>query len=145
VNATPYAGLASRLIALFLDSLVISALVIGIGTVPELLWKNLLPESVPGWLVELDSLAAAAIPLVYFTLLWSMTGQTLGGLATGIVVTNGSGSRLSLRHSFVRALVGLLLAPLWLIGMLAIVADGKRRAWHDRLLRTSVRYTLRRG
>jgi uncharacterized RDD family membrane protein YckC len=141
VSPSPYAGLASRLIALFLDSLVVTVLVLAVGTLPQLLWKDLLPEPVPSWLADVDSLTAAAIPLVYFTLLWTMTGQTLGALAIGVRVTNVDGRRLSLKHSFVRALVGLALGPLWLVGMLAIVVDRRRRAWHDRLLRSEVRYT----
>ena len=38
-------------------------------------------------------------------------------------------------------LVASLLAPFWLIGMLGVLSDRRRRAWHDQLLRTDVRYT----
>jgi uncharacterized RDD family membrane protein YckC len=50
---------------------------------------------------------------------------------------------VSLPQSGLRALVGLLLPPLWLIGMLAVLWDERRRAWHDRLFRTVVCYAPR--
>ena len=97
----------------------------------------------PTWLSSVTSVLATATAPLYFAALWAMTGQTVGDLATGIVVESADGHRLSLPHALVRAVVGLLLAPLWLIGMLAILSDRHRRAWHDQLLRTDVRYVPR--
>jgi uncharacterized RDD family membrane protein YckC len=141
VNASPYAGLVSRLVALVLDGLVIAVLILVVATLPELTWTSLSPRTVPRWLAGTSSVVAAVVPMVYFTALWRMTGQTVGDLATGIVVEHRDRHRLSLAHAFVRAALGLLLAPLWLLGMLQILADPHRRAWHDQLLRTDVRYT----
>jgi uncharacterized RDD family membrane protein YckC len=73
-----------------------------------------------------------------------MTGQTPGSLAAGIVVEHRDGRRLAFGHALVRSAVGLGLAPLWIVGMVSVLADGQRRAWHDRLLRTDVRYASSR-
>lgn len=39
---------------------------------------------------------------------------------------------------------GVLLAPLWLFGLSAVLWDGHRRAWHDRIFGTVVRYAGKR-
>ena len=71
---------------------------------------------------------------------WWLASQTVGGLVVGTVVLRPDGSELSLLHAALRAAIGLLLAPVWMVGLLAVLWDGQRRAWHDRLLHTVVRY-----
>jgi uncharacterized RDD family membrane protein YckC len=142
VGRSPYAGLVSRLVALVLDGLVVTVLVLVVATVPGLLWSSLSPHTMPRGLGVAISVVTTFIPVLYFTTLWTMNGQTLGGLATGIVVEHRDGHRLSPARALVRAAIGLLFAPLWLLGMLFILIDPQRRAWHDRLLRTDVRYAV---
>lgn len=141
MSASPYAGLVSRLVALVIDGLVVALLVLMVASLPELTWTNLSPGTVPPWLPTMTSVLAVTVPLLYFTAMWSTTGRTVGNLIMGIVVEHRDGHRLTVKHAFVRAGLGLLLAPFWLLGMLAILADRHRRAWHDQLLRTDVRYT----
>jgi uncharacterized RDD family membrane protein YckC len=143
VTNSPYAGLVSRLVALVVDGLVVTLIVLVVATLPELTWQNLSPRTVPRWLAGATSLIGLVIPVLYFATLWSMTGRTVGNMLTGIVVER-HGRRLSFVHALARAVLGLLLAPLWLVGMLAVVADRDRRAWHDHLLGTDVRYTTPR-
>jgi uncharacterized RDD family membrane protein YckC len=145
VAASPYAGLVSRTVALVLDGLVVTLLVLIVATLPEATWSSLSPTTVPRWLEGVTSAVAFAVPLVYFSALWAMTGQTAGGLATGTVVEHRDGFRLSFPHALARAVVGLAFAPLWVVGMLAIVANRERRAWHDLLTRTDVRYASSRS
>jgi uncharacterized RDD family membrane protein YckC len=125
---------------LVVDGLAVTLLVLVVATLPEFTWSNLSALTVPRWLAGVTSAIAMIVPLVYFTALWTTTGQTVGGMATGIVVEHRDGHRLSFPHALARAAVGLLFAPLWILGMLAILEDGRRRAWHDQLMRTDVRY-----
>jgi uncharacterized RDD family membrane protein YckC len=99
---------------------------------------------VPGWLTAGSAAAAASLPVVYFTTFWWLTGQTVGGLLFGVAVQYQDAQGLSFAQSAARALVGLLLAPLWMIGMFGALWDDCRCAWHDRLFRTVVRYVGRR-
>jgi len=145
VAASPYAGLVSRSVALVLDGLVVTLLVLIVATLPEAAWSSLSPRTVPRWLDGATSVIAIAVPLLYFAALWAMTGQTAGGLAAGTVVEHRDGHRLSFPHALARAVIGLAFAPLWVVGMLFIVASSERRAWHDLLTHTDVRYAARRG
>ena len=74
---------------------------------------------------------------------WWLANQTVGDLIVGIMVLRPDGGELSLLHSALRAAIGLLLAPLWTVGLIAILWDPKRRAWHDKVL--ARRSVTRRG
>jgi uncharacterized RDD family membrane protein YckC len=128
------------MVALIVDGLVVTLLALIVATVPELMWAALSPVTVPRWLAGATSAIAETVPLLYFTVLWTTTGRTVGGLATGTVVEHRDGHRLSLPHAFARAVIGLALAPLWLVGMVLVLTDGRRRGLHDRVLFTDVRY-----
>lgn len=140
MSASAYAGIVSRLAALGLDGVAITVAVLIVTSLPVIAWQNLAPTGAPGWLSTVCAAVGAAVPWLYFTSFWWLTGQTPGNLLTGIVVEHRDGHRLSLPQAGLRAAVGLLFAPVWLIGMLAVLWDSRRRAWHDVLLRTDVRY-----
>jgi uncharacterized RDD family membrane protein YckC len=136
---SPYAGLVSRFAALAFDVALLTAACLAVSVLPSLAWEEVLGDS-PGWLSVASGIVAAVLPWAYFTVSWSLTGQTLGDVLLGIVVRRRDGELMSLPHSALRALVGLLLPVVWLIGMFAVLWDERRRAWHDRLFRTVVRY-----
>jgi uncharacterized RDD family membrane protein YckC len=140
VAASRYAGLVSRAVALALDGLVVTLLVLAVETLPKVTWSSLSPRTVPPWLPGATSVISMFVPVLYFTTLWAIAGQTVGGLVTGTVVEHRDGHRLSFPHAFGRAVVGLALAPLWIVGLLFVLVDRQRRAWHDRITRTDVRY-----
>jgi len=125
---------------LLVDGVIVTIAVIGVTKLPPLAWESVAPTKAPVWLIDSCAVAGALLPLLYFSAFWAMTGQTLGDMVTGIVVEHRDGRRLSFPHALLRAVVGLLLAPIWLVGMLAVLWDRHRRAWHDRLLRSDVRY-----
>lgn len=137
---TVYAGLVSRLAALLVDVGLLTIATTAVGTLPVLAWQQVSPLGAPAWLGTATAVAAGLLPVAYFTGCWWLTGQSVGGLLTGIAVVDTHGGRLSLPHAFLRAAGGLLLAPLWLIGLLAVLWGERRRAWHDRVFRTAVRY-----
>jgi len=143
VQRNAYAGLVSRLVALLVDVALLTLTALAISTLPELAWQEVLVRPVPGWFSAGVTVAAALLPWAYFTACWWLTGQTVGNLLFGVVVVRSDGQELSFLRAAARSLAGLLLAPLWLLGLLAVLWDERRRAWHDRIFRTVVRYTVK--
>jgi uncharacterized RDD family membrane protein YckC len=139
-----YAGLVSRVAALGVDVLLIAAIASAIRVLPEVVWRTVTHLPTPGWLTAIFGFAAAVLPFLYFTLSWWLPGQTLGQMLLGIAVRRHNGEDPTLIQAALRAAFGLTLAPLWMIGMLAILWDDRRRAWHDRVFRTVVPYVTKR-
>jgi uncharacterized RDD family membrane protein YckC len=138
-----YAGVVTRLAALVVDGVVLAIAVPAVADGPPSLWASI-EGSAPGWLKAVCQFAAALIPILYFALCWTATGQTLGGLLFGTVVRRADGTSLSLLRALLRAFVGVLVPVLWLAGLLVALWDPKRRALHDRLFGTAVWYKQRK-
>jgi uncharacterized RDD family membrane protein YckC len=137
-----YAGLVSRLGALILDAALLMVATLAVGVLPGLAWNQIFVRSAPGWLTIGAVVIAGLLPWAYFTGCWWFTGQTVGDLLVGVVVRHRDGHTVSLPQAGARALFGLLLAPVWIVGMLAVLWDNRRRAWHDRVFRTVVPYAV---
>jgi uncharacterized RDD family membrane protein YckC len=136
----PYAGLATRTLAFSTDAAVITvigwfvALVVGLG-----LSLLDLPPSVSDILVEIGAAIAVCWAIGYFTFFWSTTGQTPGNRLFKIRVLDvRTGQPPRPRRAFARYFGVLLSAILLCTGFLLILVDGRRRALHDRLVRTIV-------
>ncbi|HEY1485529.1 MAG TPA: RDD family protein [Micromonosporaceae bacterium] len=132
-----YAGLVTRVCALIVDALLLAVAVPIVALGPSAIWSAL-AGSAPGWILVCSQAGAALLPLAYFTVAWWGTGQTAGDLLFGVVVRRASDSHVGLCRAFLRALVGLLLPLIWLIGLGMILVDPRRRALHDRLFGTVV-------
>lgn len=141
--ATDHAGLVTRMAALVVDAIVLTLVVPVMAGGPPSMWAAI-TGTAPGWLKSLSQICAALLPVLYFGLLWWGTGQTLGGLVFGTVVRRSDGDQLGPARSLLRAVAGLLLPIVWLIGMLFILWDPRRRALHDRLFGTVVLRQARR-
>jgi len=139
-TGAPYAGLVSRLSALAVDIITITVASAAVRILPGVIWHEVLGGQ-PHWLTVASAVAAALVPWAYFTLCWWLAGQTAGDLLLGIVVQRHNGSDVTLVQSALRAALGLTLAPLWILGLIAILWEPRRRAWHDRVFRTVVRYS----
>ena len=138
--AVPYAGLATRAVALAVDAAIAQAIVFTGGAILALI-GSLVSE------FKLDTagkvLAGVAWFLVvsgYFVLFWSTVGQTPGMRLMRLRVVTATGVHPGLARSVVRV-IGLFLAiiPLFL-GFLPVLVDGRRRALQDFLARTVVIY-----
>lgn len=140
-----YAGLVSRLAALAIDVAALCLAVLAVRLLPEIAWKEILNRPAPTWLTAGSGLLALLLPWSYFTTSWWLAGQTVGDLLIGVVVLRRDGNELGLPHAALRAAVGLTFAPLWLVGMAPVLWDERRRAWHDRVFGTEVRYLHRDG
>jgi uncharacterized RDD family membrane protein YckC len=136
----PYAGIASRGIALAVDLLLAHLAVLTGGAVLALV------ASLAGG-VHLDALerllagvAWFAVVAVYFVVGWSAAGQTPGMSLLGLRVVTRDGGDLSIPRSALR-LAGLVLAivPMF-AGFLPVLVDDRRRALQDLLAGTVVVY-----
>ena len=89
----PYAGIASRAVALALDVLIADLIVLFGGAMLALV-GSLVGEVQLDTFGKLVALAAwAAVIVTYFVFFWSSTGQTPGMRALGLRVTTGDGRR----------------------------------------------------
>jgi uncharacterized RDD family membrane protein YckC len=143
-STSSYAGIVSRLAALATDVTVLMLASIAVGSLPRMAWQQLIIRPVPEWLTTGSAALAALLPWMYFTAGWWLSGQTVGNRLFGIAVQDRHGQVPSFAQSASRAAVGLWLAPIWLLGLLNVLWDERRRAWHDRLFGTVVRYTEKR-
>ena len=134
-----YAGIATRGIALAVDSaianLIVLILAALLGLVASLTGGTLRPEwlaaalAAAGWIVVLTT---------YFALFWSTTGQTPGMRLMRLKVVTATGRPPHLLRALVRV-VGLALAIIPLFaGFLPVLFDARRRAVQDLLARTVV-------
>ena len=139
----PYAGIATRAVALMIDLAIVNAVfLVGAGVLG--LVTSLVGDLRPDWLVA--ALAGTAWTLtvaIYFVLFWSVTGQTPGLRAMRLRVAAGDAGPPSLGRAFIR-LVGLLLAivPLF-AGFIPVLFDRRRRGLQDYLAGTVVLYADR--
>jgi uncharacterized RDD family membrane protein YckC len=135
-----FAGLVTRLTGLVADAVLLTVASLTIGSLPPAVWQQLVGGE-PRWLDLLSGAVAAVCPWAYFAACWTLTGTTIGGLLVGARTCRPDGRPLGPVRAAVRAFVGLAVAPVWLIGLLGVLTDRRRRAWHDRLFGTVVRRT----
>jgi uncharacterized RDD family membrane protein YckC len=131
----------SRLSALAIDVVVLVVATIVVRVLPSIAWARVIDRNVPGWLESAAGTLAILLPWLYFTICWWINGQTLGDMLIGVSVRHRDGRDISLFRAAIRAGVGLVVAPLWILGLLYMLWDGRRRALHDLLFGTVVPYT----
>ncbi len=134
----PYAGVATRALALALDVTLVHILVFSTGAILALV------GSLVGDL-KLDTLArvlcaigwAAAVG-AYFAGFWTLGGQTPAMRLMEIRVVGPSGEPPGLGRSVVRLVgLGLAIVPLF-AGFLPVLVDDRRRGLHDFMAGTAV-------
>lgn len=139
-----YASLEARLVAGVLDLVVLASFfllfIAGAGLV-------LLLTSDFGDVDPPDSAFYAAVGIIlaylpfaalYFVLLWTWRGQTIGQLAMRVRVVRRDGEQLELASAALRLLGCVLAAVPLFLGFLIAVLDTERRGLHDRLADTVV-------
>jgi uncharacterized RDD family membrane protein YckC len=138
--SVPYAGIATRALALALDAALVALVFLTVtavvGFVVSLMWDPRPASIVGAGIGGLGLLFEAA----YFAGFWSTAGQTPGMRLMQLRVVDSSGSAPGLGRSLVRVL-GLGLAILLLFtGFLPVLVDNRRRALQDFLAGTTVLY-----
>lgn len=143
--ASPYAGLATRTLALAIDAAVIegvalfTAVTVGLGL--SLLH---LPSDVNKVIAGVGALIWALWSLGYFVFFWSTTGQTPGNRVMSITVIDVQArGRLKPRRALLRFVALCVGAAALLGGILIMLWDDRRRCFQDRVARTVVLYTPR--
>jgi uncharacterized RDD family membrane protein YckC len=139
--AVPYAGIASRAVALAIDVAIAQVIVLSGGAILALV------SSLVGG-VRLDTLAQIlaavawlAVVGAYFVLFWSTAGQTPGMRLMALRVMTPAGSHPGVIRSIVRVVgLGLAIVPLF-AGFLPVLVDARRRGLHDMLAGTVVLYS----
>jgi uncharacterized RDD family membrane protein YckC len=139
--ATPYAGLATRAVALAVDVAIAQVIVFAGGAVIALVFSLVGGLSIDTTLERF--LAAAAWALVvgfYFVLFWSAAGQTPGMRLMALKVMDAKGGHPGVWRSCVRLVfLGLCIIPLF-AGFIPVLFDDERRGVHDMVARTVVVY-----
>jgi uncharacterized RDD family membrane protein YckC len=136
-----YAGLVTRAVALGIDALVVNLIAVITGAVVNLIASFFGSNST---LSPLEALLGGAAWLawgaLYYTVFWSLTGQTPGDRLMGIRVYSTASDRIRIRQAFIRYWAMLLaFLPLG-AGFLPVLYDEQRRGWHDRIAKTVVRW-----
>jgi uncharacterized RDD family membrane protein YckC len=117
--AFPYARFRDRLAALVLDVILVTMAV------------QLLDPRQEGRAFFLGLLA-------YHVGLWTWKQTTVGGIICQLRVVRINGNRLSFADALVRGLSGIFSVAVAGVGMLWILRDPERQAWHDKIAGTYV-------
>jgi uncharacterized RDD family membrane protein YckC len=141
----PYAGIASRAVALGIDVL-IAQLVVLLGGALLALVGSLVGNTRLDTLGKLlAAVAWAAVVAGYFVVFWTSAGQTPGMRALGLRVITDTGGPLGIGRAVVRLVgLGLAIVPLF-AGFLPVLVDDRRRALQDFMARTVVVYDAPRA
>jgi len=137
----PYAGIATRAVALAIDAALAQAIFFAGGAVFALI-ASLVSDNIKFNALQavVAGIAWAAVVGFYFVLFWSTTGQTPGMRTMGLPVIDARGGHPGFVRSCVRV-VGLALAIIPLgAGFLPVLVDDRRRALQDFLASTAVIY-----
>jgi uncharacterized RDD family membrane protein YckC len=136
----PYAGVATRAIALAADAAIAQAIVFAGGAVFALVGSLVVEVQLNTVAKILAGCAWALVVGGYFVVFWSTVGQTPGMRLMGIHLVRPTGGPPGVARSVVR-LVGLALAiiPVF-VGFLPALVDDRRRALPDFLAGTVVLY-----
>jgi uncharacterized RDD family membrane protein YckC len=138
----PYAGIVTRAVAFVVDLLILNGLLFGGALVVGLIieaFGTFAPHLNTGGIALAGAIWSIAFA-TYFTLWWSLTGQTPGMRALGIKVLPSHGDRLPPRRGLVRVLGMLVAAIPFFAGYLLILVQSRRRGLHDLIARTVVVY-----
>jgi uncharacterized RDD family membrane protein YckC len=136
-----YAGLVTRAVALGLDALVINSIAVITGALVNLIASFFGHQDNIGLVAALLGGAAwIAWSALYFTVFWSLTGQTPGDRLMGVRVYSDTADRIRIRQAFVRYWAMLLAALPLGAGFIPVLTDDRRRGLHDRIANTVVRW-----
>jgi uncharacterized RDD family membrane protein YckC len=130
------APLLARLEAALLDALLLGLLGAGVVALTARAAEVPLAGLLPSW--PWLSGYLAALGLLYAGYFTGGTGRTLGKIAFGLYVVDGAGQRPGFLRALGRAALGTLGVLLAGGGLVPMLLDPARRAFHDRLFGTRV-------
>jgi len=126
------ASLVRRLLAIFYDLLLLTAVLLVVASIPVTL------NGGKAFLHPLVSVVYVLVAYLFFAWFWMHGGQTLGMRAWKLKVLNDNGANLDWKQSAIRfAAAGLSLIPVGL-GYLWILFDSNNLSWHDKLSKSRI-------
>lgn len=141
-----YAGFVSRLIAFFIDQLIVAATLSVVAFVVGFLLQSfrlsevLTIESLTVRIaLILLGLLAVALNFGYYVALWLLAGQTPGKRVMGLLVVGTDSQRIR-PGAATRRWLGYWLSGILFLGYLWVLVDDRRQGWHDKLGGTLVVY-----
>ena len=136
----PYAGIATRAVALAIDAALANVIVFAGGAILALVGSLVADVQLDTLGRLLAAVAWTAVVGAYFVLFWSTAGQTPGMRLMGLRVATQGGEHPGVGRSVVRLVgLGLAIVPLFL-GFLPVLIDARRRGLQDFLAGTVVHY-----
>jgi uncharacterized RDD family membrane protein YckC len=138
--AVPYAGIASRAVALAIDAAIAQVIVLTGGAMLALVGSLVTDVRFDALARLLAGAAWLGVVAAYFVLFWSTAGQTPGMRLLGLRVMGPRRGHPGVGRSAVRVIgLGLAIVPLF-AGFLPVLVDRRRGGLHDLLAGTVVVY-----
>jgi uncharacterized RDD family membrane protein YckC len=136
----PYAGVATRAVALAIDVGIAQVIVFAGGAILALVGSLVADVQLDTLARVLAAAAWTATVGAYFVLFWSTAGQTPGMRLMGLRVMTYRGCHPGVTRSLIRVIgLGLAIVPLFL-GFVPVLIDARRRGLQDFLAGTVVLY-----
>ncbi|HEY6635045.1 MAG TPA: RDD family protein [Acidimicrobiia bacterium] len=142
VKTGRYAGPLTRLLAVMIDSVVVSfgftLLVAGLVFVVRLFQPDF---EIPDGSGVFYGIALVVWSFFYLWISYAVFGKTIGKMIVGVRVVSADGHAvLKGRQPFIRVLTYPISFLIFGLGLLGIVFNPQRQAWHDRFASTTVVY-----
>jgi uncharacterized RDD family membrane protein YckC len=151
-----YAGLTSRMLAFVLDTVIISGFILSTSWFIATTWRLLQLEPIFRELDQRSPILTNLFVLItspifysvvtllfiasYHIFFWIIAGQTPGKGILGLRVLTRQGGKLKLGYAIIRYIGYYISIIPFGLGILWILIDDRRLAWHDKLARTCVVY-----
>jgi len=136
-----YAGAVSRGVAFGVDIGVIWGL-FALGAYAV----SLAIELIVGHTINISKYQVATLVAViiwgflYFAYQWTVGGRTIGMALLGLQVVKADGNQIGGREAVIRTVTLPLSFIVFYLGLLGILTNRERRAWHDKFAGTAVVY-----
>jgi uncharacterized RDD family membrane protein YckC len=136
-GVTEYAGFWIRLVAKFVDGLILRFLGTVVGAIAGVLLSELLRSDETTALILLYGMGVC-VDVLYRTCFVGTWGATPGKMAVKIRIVNADGSKVSYLKAFARCFAEWLSVLTLFIGYIIVAFDSEKRALHDRICGTRV-------
>lgn len=141
-----YASFGKRAVAYIIDSIIVGLIAgIPIGCLIAITTTFAMQMSEEAYIIAIiaasliGTLWAVIAGILYFAIMWSRTGQTLGKKWLGIKVVTAEWIPPSFWRAAGRAIIGYWLSDLVFgLGFLWMLWDDYQQCWHDKLFSTYV-------
>lgn len=136
VGGTRYAGFWIRFLAVFIDGLIFSIIVM-----PVLRLMFPIADGATSSYYSTATDINSVLTAIYSVTMITLYGATVGKMAVGIRVVTVDGSKITWTKAIMREIVGKFVsAIILLIGFIMVAFDAKKQGLHDKIAGTYVVY-----